>query len=150
MEIIMRITREADYALRIMCLLTEDSEILDAGSIAERASVTPQFTLKILRKLSKGGLVRSYKGARGGYALEANAKDATLRQVIELIDGSLAISKCVDGGCSLVGTNKSECVIHHIFAAVSDDLSKKLDSITIAEVADRSANISELVKKIRD
>ncbi len=145
----MRITREADYALRIMCLLAENGEVLDAGSIAERTSLTQQFALKILRKLSKGKLVRSYKGARGGYAIETNAESCTLRQVIELIDGSLAISKCVDGGCSLVGTNKSECVIHHIFAAVSDDLSKKLDSITIAEVADKSANIAALVSKIR-
>ena len=145
----MRITREADYALRIMCLLADSNDILDAKSIAEQTSLTPQFTLKILRKLSKGALVKSYKGAQGGYTLESGAENATLKRVIELIDGSLAISKCVDGGCSLAGTNKSECVIHHIFSAVSDDLSRKLDSITIAEVADSSANIAELVKKVR-
>ena len=147
----MRITREADYAIRIMCLLCDSEEILDAGTIAQRSSLTQQFTLKILRKLSQGGLVRSYKGSHGGYTLESGAKDATLKQVIELIDGSLAISKCVDadGGCSLAGTNKSECLIHHLFAAVSDDLSKKLDSIKVFEVADKNANIAELVKKIR-
>ena len=146
----MRITREADYALRIMCLLAESGEVLDAGTIAERTSLTQQFTLKILRKLSKGKLVRSYKGSKGGYAIESGAESCTLRQVIELIDGSLAISKCVDGGCSLAGTNKSECMIHHIFAAVSEDLTKKLDRITIAEVADKSANIAELLKKIKE
>ena len=147
----MRITREADYAIRIMCLLCENGEILDAGTIAERTSLTQQFALKILRKLSQGGLVRSYKGAHGGYTLEKGAQDATLKKVIELIDGSLAISKCVDadGGCSLAGTNKSECMIHHIFAAVSDDLSRKLDSIKISELADKNANTAELVKKIR-
>ena len=145
----MRITREADYAIRIMCLLSEGDEILDAGSIAERTSLTPQFTLKILRKLAQGGLVRSFKGARGGYAIGEGCEACTLLQVIELIDGPLAISKCVEGGCSLAGTNKSECVIHHIFAAVSDDLSKKLDSITVAEVADKNANVASLVKKIR-
>ena len=147
----MGITREADYAIRIMCLLCDSEEILDAGTIAERTSLTQQFTLKILRKLANGGLVRSYKGSRGGYTLQDGAKNATLRQVIELIDGSLSISKCVDadGGCSLAGTNKSECVIHHIFAAVSDDLSKKLDSIKVSEVADRNANTAELVRKIR-
>ena len=145
----MRITREADYAIRIMCLLAQNEEKLDAKRIAEDISLTPQFTLKILQKLKEGELVLSYKGSRGGYALALRAEDCTLRRVIELIDGSLAISKCVDGGCSLAGTNKSDCVIHHIFAAISDDLSKKLDSITIAEVADKSANIAEIIKKIR-
>ena len=145
----MRITREADYAIRIMCILAEDKEILDAGTVAERASLTPQFTLKIRRKLSQGGLVRSFKGAKGGYALEECCENCTLRQVIELIDGPLAISKCVEGGCSLAGTNKSECLIHHIFAAVSDDLSKKLDKITVAEVADKNASIAALIAKMR-
>ncbi len=145
----MRITREADYALRIMCLLAEKGRTLDAKSIAERTSLTPQFTLKILRKLAGGGLVRSYKGAQGGYALSENAESATLKTVIELIDGSLAISKCVDGGCSLAGTNKSECVIHHIFAAVSDELSRKLDSIKISEVADKSADLAQILKKVK-
>ena len=145
----MRITREADYALRIMCLLSEDGNILDAKSIAEQTSLTPQFTLKILRKLAGGGLVRSYKGAQGGYSLAEGAKNTTVKTVIELIDGPLAISKCVDGGCSLAGTNKSECVIHHIFAAVSDELSRKLDSIKISEVAERSANIAEILKRIK-
>ncbi|MBE6600709.1 MAG: Rrf2 family transcriptional regulator [Ruminococcaceae bacterium] len=145
----MRITREADYALRIMCLLSESENILDAKSIAERTSLTPQFTLKILRKLAGGGLVRSYKGALGGYALADGAEDTTFKTVIELIDGPLAISKCVDGGCSLAGTNKSECAIHHIFAAVSDELSRKLDGIKISEVADKAANIAEILKKIK-
>ncbi len=144
----MRITREADYALRIMCLLAENGEMCDAKSIAESTALTPQFTLKILRKLVSGGLVRSYKGAQGGYAIENGANETTIKTVIELIDGPLAISKCVDGGCSLAGTNKSECVIHHIFAAISEDLAKKLDSIRISEVADRSADICKILKKI--
>ena len=148
----MRITQEADYALRIICLLAQEDRLLDANAIAEDAHVTPRFALKILRKLVLGGMVRSFKGAGGGYKLAQSPEDLTMKDVIELIDGPLSISKCVDhgGGCSLVGANKSECVIHHIFAAVSDDLSRKLDSITIAEVADKNANIAELIKKIRN
>ena len=147
----MRITLEADYALRIMSLMAQENAILDAGTLAQRASVTPGFTLKILRKLVKGELVESYKGSCGGYKLKTGAENTTLRRVIELIDGPLSISKCVDheGGCPIVGANKSECVIHHIFAAVSDELSRKLDGITIAQVADKNASLAELIGKIR-
>ena len=59
----MRITQEADYALRIVCFLAEEARVLDATTIAESAHITPRFALKILRKLVLGGLVRSYKGA---------------------------------------------------------------------------------------
>ena len=147
----MRITQEADYALRIMSLLETNKKILDAGSIAEKTSVSPRFTLKILRKLSQGGLVRSQKGASGGYMICENAGITTLREVIELIDGPLAVSKCVDGdcGCSLVGENKSDCVIHHIFQTVSSEIAAKLDRVTISEISDSSVSISELMQKIK-
>lgn len=146
----MRITQEADYALRIMCLLEQRGGILEAGSIAAAASVPPRFTLKILRKLSQGGLVSSRKGASGGYRISDGAGNETLRSVIELIDGPLVISKCIDGncGCSLLGSDKSECAIHHIFQAISEDVTSKLDKITISDVSDKNVNIQSLVKKL--
>lgn len=150
LEIDMRITQEADYALRIMSLLSYNNKILDAGSIASGASVPPRFALKILRKLVQGGLVRSQKGVAGGYIASDRAENATLREVIELIDGPLAISKCVDGncGCSLL-ENKSECAIHHIFQIISDEITEKLDRVTISEVAAADENIADLIKKIK-
>ncbi len=146
----MRITQEADYALRIMCLLQRMQGITDAGSIAEASSVSPRFTLKILRKLSQSGLVYAKKGATGGYLLCDGAEKATLRQVIELIDGPLSISKCIDGdcGCSMLGDDMSRCAIHHIFQAITEDLTEKLDRITIADVADSDVNIPELIAKL--
>ncbi len=148
----MRITQEADYALRIMCLLERCGGIMDAGSIAEASSVSPRFTLKILRKLSQGGLVSSRKGASGGYMLGDMSGNVTLRRVIELIDGPLAISKCVDGdcGCSMLGDDKSRCAIHHIFQAISEELVSKLDKITIADVADSNVNIPALMIKLSE
>ena len=103
----MRITQEADYAMRIVCLLaqlesgeldlTDDSRsntetdtscendecrILGAAEITARTMVPPRFTLTILRKMVMSGLVESFKGKNGGYKLskmpdEARQKLAT-------------------------------------------------------------------------
>ena len=133
----MRITLESDYALRILTAMAGYDGITDAKTIADDTAVTPRFALKILHKLVQGNLVSSYKGAKGGYTLKLSADKITLRQVIELIDGPICIARCVEGECSL-SANKSACVYHHIFDTISLDLAKKLDSITISDVINKT------------
>lgn len=136
----MRITQEADYALRIICLLAQEDRLLDANAIAEDAHVTPRFALKILRKLVLGGMVRSFKGAGGGYKLAQSPEDLTMKDVIELIDGEIAISKCLMGDhvCSKQGADKSACAVHHIFDSINRDVTKTLAGITIASVIEKN------------
>ena len=132
----MRITQEADYALRIVALLASYDGLVDANTIADEAGITQQFALKILRKLSLGDIVTSQKGANGGYRLAKDAADITLKDIIELIDGEIAISKCLshEHVCSKQGENKSACKIHRIFDAINHDLTERLEKITIASV----------------
>ena len=83
----MHITLETDYAVRITGCLAAEKSRLDAKTIAEKTGVTLRFSLKILRKLVAGGIVKSYKGAQGGYELAKAPKDVTLRDVIDSIEG---------------------------------------------------------------
>ena len=69
----MRITLESDYALRIVTAIAESDGVVDAGTLSEKTLVTQRFTLKILHKLVLGGLILSYKGAKGGYKLAKSA-----------------------------------------------------------------------------
>ena len=84
----MRITQEADYAIRICIVLDLIGEKTGATEIAEKACITQGFALKILRKLTGAGIVRSYKGAYGGYELARDAKTLTALEIIEAIDGN--------------------------------------------------------------
>ena len=138
----MRITQEADYALRIVCILAKDNKMLDAKTIADASMVTPRFALKILRKLTVGNVVRSYKGANGGYELAVLPTELTVKNVIELIDGPIEISKCMDRDhcCSREGLDKSSCVMHHIFNEISAILANKLDAVRISDVVGASVD----------
>ena len=90
----MHMTLEADYAVRIVEFLAVNPGRADAKTISERTSVTLRFTLKILRTLVSDGIVRSYKGAKGGYELAKPPKEITLRSVIEAVEGPYMISRC--------------------------------------------------------
>ena len=139
----MRITLESDYALRILTAMASYQEITDAKTISADTSVTIRFTLKILHKLVQGELVKSYKGVNGGYKLKASPREITLKQVIELIDGPIAIARCLDSGesCSL-NCDKSACDYHHIFDIISIEMANKLNKITIQDVIDKNYYIS--------
>ena len=135
----MRITLESDYALRIISAIAERNEVIDAATISEITSVTQRFTLKILHKLVQGNLVSSFKGVKGGYKLKVPADKITLKQVIELIDGPIAIVRCLENSesCSM-NKDKTACIYHHIFDKISMELAKKLSNITIADVLNKS------------
>ena len=137
----MRITVESDYALRIITAMAMHDGVTDAGTLSEETSITQRFALKILNKLVKGGLVSSFKGARGGYKLAAPSDTITVKNVIELIDGPIAIARCVDSdeACSL-NCDKAACIYHHIFDSISLDLAKRLDAIKISDVIARLDN----------
>ena len=134
----MRITLESDYALRILTAMADYNEITDAKTISSDTSVSQRFTLKILHKLVQGDLVTSFKGAKGGYKLKIPADKISLRKVIELIDGPIAISRCLDNSesCSL-NCDKSACDYHHVFDIISIDLANRLNKISIQDVKDK-------------
>ncbi len=135
----MRITLESDYALRIVTALAESREVIDARTLSEKTLVTPRFALKILHKLVNGGIVLSFKGVKGGYKLAIPSDQITLKRVIELIDGPIAIARCLESeeACSL-NCDKTACIYHHIFDTISNELAKKLDNITISDVINRT------------
>ena len=128
----MFITLETDYAVRIVSCLSRAGDRLDAASIAERTGVTLRFSLKILRKLVGAGIVRSFKGAHGGYELSRPPADITLRQVVEVIDGPIALARCVSGQytCSHPPENADcGCYFNGVFQELSELVKNKLDIV---------------------
>ncbi|MCI8388812.1 MAG: Rrf2 family transcriptional regulator [Clostridiales bacterium] len=146
----MRITQEADYALRIVYQLARDNCIKDAKAIAEAVNVPERFTVKILRKLVLNKIVRSRKGAQGGYELEAKPEDISMKRIVEIIDGPLVISRCLDSSyeCSRNGDNKKCCTFHLVFDKINSSIMEKLDSITLDMIVSESVGIDDILSKI--
>ncbi|NLT57943.1 MAG: Rrf2 family transcriptional regulator [Clostridiales bacterium] len=125
----MRITQEADYAVRIVHYLAEVDKKCDAKSIAGQTGTTQRFALKILGKLAQLGFVNSFKGAGGGYMLARDPRDITLLEVITAIDGPIAINKCLlhEDHCPGSGAG---CPFHGVFDQISRDIEQSLQSVT--------------------
>jgi Rrf2 family iron-sulfur cluster assembly transcriptional regulator len=126
----MRITLEADYAIRIVDCLTDSGQRLCAKAISDRTGVSLRFTLKILRKLCIVNLIRSRQGIQGGYELARKPEDINLKEVIEAIDGPIMINRCQGSCiCSMVGDPKL-CEFHSVFVNICDLICGKLSRVT--------------------
>ena len=133
----MKITRESDYALRIMRSLAIKDGLTDAKTLSEETAVPLRFTVKILNKLVGGGVVRSRKGAAGGYALNGEPGEITMRSVIEITEGPLVISRCLENDfkCEQDGCkNHCSCFYNRVFDEINVLIAKKLESITLLDV----------------
>lgn len=86
----MLITRETDYALRVLRALSE-GEQLTAGDISEQQMVPKPFAYKIIKKLSKAGFVRITRGADGGCRLAVGLDKVTLYDLMAAMEEDSAV-----------------------------------------------------------
>lgn len=132
----MKITQEADYALRIILHLSRNGidARVDAKSISESEGIPTRFTLKILRKLTKAGLTKSYRGVGGGYSLNREPEAITMKDVIEAIDGPIYINRCLYDKeyCNIHRTGT--CDIHRELNKVRKTLIKELESVNFSDL----------------
>ncbi|MCF2669613.1 MAG: Rrf2 family transcriptional regulator [Clostridiales bacterium] len=128
----MRITHEADYAIRVAYCLAEHGGKLGAKDISEATGVTLRFALKILRKLILGGMVRSYKGAAGGYELVKPPSEISMGEIIECIDGPIQINHCLcnEFECTRV-SSKGICNFRKVFGSVNRMIRTELYNVTL-------------------
>lgn len=147
----MRVTQEADYAIRICLILDSIGEKTGAATLADLACITPKIALKVLRKLNTAGYVKSYKGVQGGYELARAGSEISVLELVELIDGPVRISKCLEceHECSR-NPCKTECKMHVAFEVINQKLVDNLGSITVRMLHDASvshADIADIINK---
>lgn len=130
----MRLTRGSDYAIRGMIYLAKQPQgkICLVSQVAETQSLPESYLAKIFQDLSRSGLVVSHRGAKGGFVLARDPNSITLRQVIEAVEGPIALSPCLDErvGCELSET----CEVHFVLAEAQSRLLDVLDGATLQSV----------------
>ncbi len=131
----MYITQETDYAARIVLSLATATKRKDAKTISEETGVTLRFSLKILNKLVQSEIVKSYKGAKGGYELLKPTKDINLLDIIKVTQGEYKLFKCVDENYNCNSNMSGVCRLQKEFSDISKETNEKLKGITFDKLA---------------
>lgn len=131
----MLITRECDYAVRVVRALA-DSRRMSVGEICEKEFITAPFAYKILKKLQKAGIVKGFRGVHGGYSLNRVAKELTLYDVYTAIDPEFFIIDCLEPGyqCTCDGSGNRACTVHRELQRVQKELCKMLQEKNLEDI----------------
>lgn len=117
MQHVLRISRKIDYALRAMIYLASIAPevVVPFREIAREMEVPEDFLAKILKTLVDASLVRSTRGPHGGYALGRAAGSISFLEVIEAVEGPVALNVCLDGEAAC--ERSPSCTMVHVWRA---------------------------------
>jgi len=134
-----RLTRGADYGTRGIIRLARISPhaVTLVSDIADAEGLPESYLAKIFQELAKEGIVRSHRGAKGGFSLARPPEQITLRQIIEAIEGPIALNRCLT---LTESCDKLECCsLYPILAKAQQQLLEMLDTTTLRDLADGAA-----------
>ncbi len=134
----MQLTMTGEYAVRAMMHLAclPKGTVARIPDISRKWDIPENFLRKIIAKLTKGGLLLSHRGAGGGVSLAKPARKIALLEVIELVEGPMALNKCLINPrpCSRTGS----CTVHVVWCEAQSAMRHILGSRSLAELATRS------------
>ncbi len=131
----MQITREGDYGIRSVLYLARQplKKISFVNEISEEYKIPRSFLAKILQKLVKAKVVRSYRGVKGGFSLVKQARDISLLEVLEAVEGKLSLNICLTDK-KKCGFSK-HCPINSVWANVQSKVAEMLRKTNFEDIA---------------
>jgi Rrf2 family iron-sulfur cluster assembly transcriptional regulator len=129
------ITRSGTHALKALAFLGSHSEgaYVGAGAIAAKIRAPRNYLGKLLRQLSRAGLVQGRKGSNGGFRLVRDMGSISLFEVLEPIEHVSRIKGCVLGRAQC--TQREHCALHEGWARVRSEYLGFLRGTRLSEVA---------------
>ena len=121
----MMISTKGRYALRIMVDLAQHDgeEPVSVRAIAQRQDISGKYMEQIISVLTRAGLLRSVRGAQGGYHLAKAPEEITAGMILRATEGDLAPAECVTTGgqaCERSGVCPSQRVFQKVYSAIND------------------------------
>ncbi|WP_294552336.1 Rrf2 family transcriptional regulator [uncultured Pseudoflavonifractor sp.] len=133
----MKISTKGRYALRLMLDLAVQpgDSAVPLRDVAERQEISDKYLEQIVTQLARGGLVRSVRGAGGGYLLTRAPEDYTVGEILRQLEGNLAPVSCVSGGACCGRADR--CVTLEVWQQIQEAVDNVVDNITLADLVKR-------------
>ncbi|NWG13922.1 MAG: SUF system Fe-S cluster assembly regulator [Acidobacteria bacterium] len=143
----LRVTKLADYAIVMLtCFASHGGATHNARDVAREARLPLPVVSKVLKRLTREGLLTSHRGIRGGYGLARQPHEITVADIIRALEGPIAVTECADkvkGDCGL----ETKCPVRANWHMINQAIHGALGKITLAEMArplqQQYVNISE-------
>ena len=138
----MKLSTKGRYGLRALVDIAENCDLnpVSIQSISERQNLSQTYLEQLLRLLRNAGLIKSQRGANGGYVLAKPAEKISVGETIRALEGDLKAVVCTgenDSGCSQADL----CATRFVWDRINDAIEKAVDGISIKELVDKSKEL---------
>ncbi len=131
----MQFSTKVRYGLYAMIELAcrHDGKPKVLSEVAKHQGISPKYLHAVMQQLKLAGLVRTIRGAHGGFVLTRDPAEISLVQVVEALDGPIGVTDCSKalGDCE----RSARCVAHRVWCQVSSSIRDVLEGQTLADVA---------------
>ena len=130
----MQLTSTTDYAIRIICYLAAQRQMISTSELSQELSVPASYIPKITKKLKQAGIIKACEGIKGGYQIAKQPENISLRDVISCTESTMAISRCLEKeeGCSK--NYIACCKVHQILLDLQNIYNNRLESVKISDI----------------
>ena len=133
----MLITRASEYAILSLILLSSSPEPMDSETLSSKLNIPKSFLAKILQVLAKKGLLKSYKGAKGGFTLEKAPCEISMLDVMTIVEGKApAVFECAPSESNCPSDRADICSIWPFLHKLQGKIDSFLSALTLADIID--------------
>ncbi|CAM2981478.1 Rrf2 family transcriptional regulator [Hathewaya histolytica] len=132
----MKLSTKGRYGVKAMVDLAinnESREPISIKSIAERQNISEYYLEQLFGSLRKAGLIKSIRGAAGGYVLNKPPQDITVHHIMEVLEGPVEISNCLVDDCC---DNIEGCPTRLLWKKLKESIEEVTSSITLQDMVD--------------
>lgn len=134
----MKISTKGRYGLRAFVDLAIHSENtpISISSISERQDISEKYLEQLMTLLKKAGLVKSIRGAGGGYQLAKAAENISVGDVLRALEGNLEPVSCMAFQDDAVCPTENICVTKHVWKKINESINNTVDQIMISTLVE--------------
>lgn len=146
----LKLSTKGRYGLRALIDLAKYStdEPVSITSISDRQGISERYLEQLMGLLKKNGLVKSIRGAGGGYMLAKNLADISVGDVLRALEGNLELVDCPgllpEEGCK----SADSCVTKYVWKRINDSISQTVDEIKLDQLVAESKKMCSGTEKI--
>jgi Rrf2 family transcriptional regulator, cysteine metabolism repressor len=138
----MKLSTKGRYGVKALVdlALQYGSGPVNIKSISERQNISEYYLEQLFSTLRKAGIIKSIRGAQGGYILNRLPKDITIEEIINVLEGPVEISTCLtDESCE----NINECATRLLWKRIKDSIDNVMSTTTLEDIVNDYNNICE-------
>ena len=141
----MKISTKGRYGLRALIDIAQYSEIepVPLSSISARQDISERYLEQLMALLKRAGLIKSIRGAGGGYVLAKDVSEISVGDVLRALEGNLEPVECAafheEESCEAAGG----CVTKYVWKKINESINRTVDEIDLMQLVEESKQIQQ-------